>query len=380
MKYKCTNCGQIYSIKTDYCDCGNNSFETIIEASDGFDNYSSDDSYGYNQTAAYDNNFYETNNEYVQDENYDNENEDKKPFDIAVFLSAVSLVVAIIVFGVLMYKAFTKPVKNSNAPKEETKIEQEIPQIDSFWDNSYTPSQPKNSGQVSPQNTNNNKPQEVKKPTANNSGNNSSATNSSNNQKSQDDIKKQQEIQRQQAEIEKQKAELKKQQEAAKKQQVEAKKQQDELKKKQEQQKQQEIQKKQKELRKQQEEIEKQKAEIKRQQELQKKKVEEEKRIKDAKELNAYKSTMRNTLFANFPLFSVQGYGSAQISFSVSSDGKLLNRKFVSQSDNKSLNDAMYHMLMRTPVVQAPPDGYHGEEIIMKMDFNNGSYSFSFVK
>ena len=34
MKYRCKNCGQVYLIKTDYCDCGNNQFDTIYEEAD----------------------------------------------------------------------------------------------------------------------------------------------------------------------------------------------------------------------------------------------------------------------------------------------------------------------------------------------------------
>lgn len=92
-----------------------------------------------------------------------------------------------------------------------------------------------------------------------------------------------------------------------------------------------------------------------------------------------YKNNLRNKLFANFPILTVQGQGSAKVAFAISSDGKLTNRKFVSQSGNKSLDDAMYHMLMRVPVYNAPPTGFENQEIIMQMDFNNGHYSFAFI-
>ena len=76
---------------------------------------------------------------------------------------------------------------------------------------------------------------------------------------------------------------------------------------------------------------------------------------------------------------NVQGQGTAKIAFSVAPDGKLINRRFVSQSGNKSLDDAMYHMLMRVPVYAVAPVGFEGREIMMQMDFNNGHYSFSFL-
>ena len=92
-----------------------------------------------------------------------------------------------------------------------------------------------------------------------------------------------------------------------------------------------------------------------------------------------YKNSLRNRLFANFPILTVQGQGSAKIAFSVAADGKLTNRRFVTQSGNKSLDDAMYNMLMRVPVFSTPPSGFEGREIVMQMDFNNGHYSFAFV-
>ena len=35
MKYKCSDCGEIFDNKPDYCDCGNNVFEEIVEESSG---------------------------------------------------------------------------------------------------------------------------------------------------------------------------------------------------------------------------------------------------------------------------------------------------------------------------------------------------------
>lgn len=99
----------------------------------------------------------------------------------------------------------------------------------------------------------------------------------------------------------------------------------------------------------------------------------------EIKEILIYKNELRNRLFSNFPILTVQGSGSAKVAFSVSSEGKLINRHFVSQSGNKSLDDAMYHMLMRVPIYTPPPNGFEEHEIVMQMDFNNGHYAFSFV-
>ncbi len=108
-------------------------------------------------------------------------------------------------------------------------------------------------------------------------------------------------------------------------------------------------------------------------------KTEENTSPNNIEEYLKYKNNLRNKLFSKFPILTVQGQGSAKIAFSISADGKLTNRRFVSQSGNKSLDDAMYHMLMRVPIYSTPPNGFEGQEIIMQMDFNNGHYSFAFV-
>ena len=104
------------------------------------------------------------------------------------------------------------------------------------------------------------------------------------------------------------------------------------------------------------------------------------KNTNSAKELSSYKNSLRQRLFSYFPILTVSGVGSAQIGFSIDKNGKLVNRRFVVQSNNKSLNDALYHMLMQVPSFTPPPESYLGSEIIMKMDYNNGHYSFSFVQ
>ena len=90
-----------------------------------------------------------------------------------------------------------------------------------------------------------------------------------------------------------------------------------------------------------------------------------------------YKTKLRAQLFSKFAVGSVQGSGSCSISFSVDKSGKLINRKFVQESDNKSLNDTVYYMLMSVPYFTAPPAGYNGETIHMNFKMNNGSYEIS---
>ena len=95
-------------------------------------------------------------------------------------------------------------------------------------------------------------------------------------------------------------------------------------------------------------------------------------------ELDRYKVNIRHLLFSKFPVLLVKGDGVAIIAFSVDKNGKLLNRRFIQQSENKSLDDAIYHMLMQTPFVSSPPNSYLGEDFKIRIDFNNGQYSFSY--
>ncbi len=97
-------------------------------------------------------------------------------------------------------------------------------------------------------------------------------------------------------------------------------------------------------------------------------------------ELLKYKSALRSALFSKFAVGSIQGSGTCIIEFSVNREtGKLENRRFAQQSDNKALNDSVYYMLMSVPVFNIPPSSYHGEKIRMKFYLNNGYYEISFV-
>lgn len=90
-----------------------------------------------------------------------------------------------------------------------------------------------------------------------------------------------------------------------------------------------------------------------------------------------YKGELRAALFRKLPVGSVKGSGSCSVHFSVDSSGKLINRGFTKQSDNKTLNDAVYYMMMSVPKFTAPPAEYSGETINMNIKFNNGSYEIT---
>lgn len=93
--------------------------------------------------------------------------------------------------------------------------------------------------------------------------------------------------------------------------------------------------------------------------------------------MQKYKGSLRSALFSKFAAGSVQGAGTCEIQFSVDETGKLTNRKFLKESGNKSLDDAVYYMLMSVPKFTPPPDEYNGEPIRMKFIMNYGNYEIS---
>ena len=92
-----------------------------------------------------------------------------------------------------------------------------------------------------------------------------------------------------------------------------------------------------------------------------------------------YKSELLHKLFSRFIVSSVKGSGSCVVSFNIAPDGKLTNRKFVRQSENKSLNDAVYYMLMSVPKFNPPPSSYKGDTLKIQFRFDNGEYEFSYL-
>ena len=95
-------------------------------------------------------------------------------------------------------------------------------------------------------------------------------------------------------------------------------------------------------------------------------------------EMLKYKGSLRSALFAKLPIGSIQGSGSCSVQFAVDKSGKLINRAFSKQSDNKSLNDAVYYMLMSVPRFASPPEGYNQELIRMNINMHSdGSYEIS---
>lgn len=96
-------------------------------------------------------------------------------------------------------------------------------------------------------------------------------------------------------------------------------------------------------------------------------------------EITKYKAALRQALFAGLPITSIHGIGKCAVEFSLSDSGKLLNRKFIYQSNNSSVNDAVYQMLMGLPQYYPPPNSYKGETIKMSLYFDNGYYEVNYL-
>lgn len=96
-------------------------------------------------------------------------------------------------------------------------------------------------------------------------------------------------------------------------------------------------------------------------------------------EFQKYKGDIRSAFAARLNLTNVQGDGECGIEFSVDNTGKLINRKFIYKSENKTVNDEVYYMLMRMPNYKTPPAYYNGEKIRYKIYLNNTYYEISYI-
>ena len=331
MSYKCKNCGQLFVEKVDYCDCGNNVFIEIFD----FNNNDIENE----QIDAYDDEYddsFEPQEERVESVEYSDEEDYRKKSVSSMVVAIVFLLISVALSSFVLFKAIS--LFGSSSDKKDVDKKQEvslaIPDIDSFWknENNNVKENDTNSVKVKevsviapavsvmPKNTNGVNVKKSEKPVQNNVSKNTEKPKNIS-KPSSPKIAKENSSAPKNIVSEPKKADVKKAENASVKTE----------------------------------------------------------NTNGVKEMQAYKVELRQRLFNYFPILNVSGNGSATIAFSLAENGKLLNRRFVVQSDNKSLNDAMYHMLMRTPEFKNPPSSYNGEDIILKMEFDNGSYAFSYV-
>ena len=94
-------------------------------------------------------------------------------------------------------------------------------------------------------------------------------------------------------------------------------------------------------------------------------------------ELSNYKIGLRNTIGKKIDFTRVVGDGECSLSFSLDSSGRLLNRKFTKQSTNVTLNDVVFAAMNSTTRYNPPPAGYKNETLNLNIRFYNGNFSIS---
>ena len=91
-------------------------------------------------------------------------------------------------------------------------------------------------------------------------------------------------------------------------------------------------------------------------------------------ELLSYKIALRNKIAAKINFASVVGDGGCVVSFKIDASGNLVNRTFSKQSVNESLNDAVYAAMMQTPTFKTPPVAYRNETLKLSVKMYGGNF------
>lgn len=95
----------------------------------------------------------------------------------------------------------------------------------------------------------------------------------------------------------------------------------------------------------------------------------------NVQELNNYKNSLRDTVGRRIDFTKVYGDGVCVVSFKVDSNGRLINKKFETQSSNNTLNDEVFKAVQGVPVYKAPPSSYNGQVMKLTVKYSNGRYS-----
>ena len=94
-------------------------------------------------------------------------------------------------------------------------------------------------------------------------------------------------------------------------------------------------------------------------------------------EMAYYKISLRNKIASKIDFTNILGDGTCVVTFKVSSSGQLTNRAFARQSDNGMLNDEVYQAIMSTPTFKAPPTGYNGGTMRLTVKIYGGQFEVS---
>lgn len=94
-------------------------------------------------------------------------------------------------------------------------------------------------------------------------------------------------------------------------------------------------------------------------------------------ELSKYKIQLRNKIASRINFLNVTGDGTCAVTFKLDSKGNLINRAFVQQSPNDTLNDAVYKAMMNTTSFTPPPSGYRNETLKLVVKIYNDDFEVS---
>jgi len=92
------------------------------------------------------------------------------------------------------------------------------------------------------------------------------------------------------------------------------------------------------------------------------------------KELANYKIALRNKLAGKINFTQIIGDGNCVITFKLDTAGNLIDRKFSVQSDNDSLNNAVFNAVKNTPTYQSPPTAYKNETLTFSVKMYGGRF------
>lgn len=353
MKYKCTDCGQEYDIKPEFCDCGNNVFEEIQDAK--VENFNS-----------------VRNSAPITDEKTDKKTYKEFPqkrVDIPSLLIFITCIILSILSWIFIGRDInTSKEMTTNEPKTITN--KQIPDINKLWnDKSAMPvviPEPVavKVVEISPK-TSNIAPQPAK--TVQKTVNSPSKNNNSKSQVKTPVTQPQKTVQQVQNTpvntVQKAQPTMTEQQKQEIIQKLSTKKtppQKTEPKK-----------------------VEQVKTETQKnveppKQEQIKQEVKQEVKMPDAaqlkKELDEYKIALRNKLGRAINFSAVIGDGKCAVTFKLDQTGNLVNRKFAVQSQNNSLNDAVYAAVLQNPTFKEPPAGYKNETLTLTVTMYGGNF------
>ena len=350
--YKCKECGAEYIEKPDYCDCGNDEFDQVIEKK---------------TTQKTETVIIKPEPKKIPEEKQKISSEAKKrnfgeqypslssllhsldPISTAIFLVCVLLSAYVIFF------AWNPKESDITAEKtQETVVSKNIPSIDRIWNNALhvvKQKEPEIKTEQKREPVKTSAPTQAQKKTVKNPLAKTTTQKAITNKTTQKQVNtKQEQIKKQQEEAAKKKAEQEKLAAEAAKKKAE------------------------------QERLAAEAAQLKKLQAEQAKKAQEEKAKKSAaskQELVSYKANLRNTIGRKIDFTKVIGDGSCTVAFKIDKNGKLTNRSFAKQSSNNTLNDAVYNAVMATPTFNPPPDAYNGEILNLNISFQNGNFEIS---